>query len=235
MKRVFFVFAAVALLSAGLWSCGKEDDNNDSASSGGGGQAEVVWVDLGLPSGLLWADRNVGASSSESYGNYYAWGETATKSIYNWSTYAYGSGENQLTKYCSNASYGLNGFTDTLTILQPGDDAATANMGNGARTPTRAEWQELITHTTSTWVYQNGVNGRRFTASNGNSIFLPAAGNRWDDELCYVGSYGYYWFSSLYLGRPFRAWGFYFYSREQSMNNSYGRNDGFSVRAVRHN
>ncbi len=214
----------------------------DSIMTGNGGGGTTPgdtvsggeWVDLGLPSGLLWASHNVGATSPEDYGNYYAWGETATKSYYNWNTYAYGNDYNQLTKYCNNSSYGLNGFTDTLTILQPSDDVATVNMGNGARTPTYNEWQELITYTTSTWVYQNGVNGRKFTASNGNSIFLPAAGGIWD-ELYNVGSYGYYWSSSLYLGYPFRAWGFYFYSREQSMNNSYGRNDGFSVRAVRHN
>lgn len=234
MKRVFFVFAAVALLSAGLWSCGKEDDNNDSASSGGGGQTEVVWVDLGLPSGLLWADRNVGASTPEEFGDYYAWGETATKSTYNWSTYAYGNDYDQLTKYCNNSSRGLNGFTDNLTILQPGDDAAMANMGNGARTPTRAEWQELLDNTVSVWTTQNDVNGRLFTASNGNSIFLPAAGNRVDAGLSDAGSYGYYWSSSLSTDYPFGAWSFFFSSSFQRMD--YGnRSSGFSVRAVRHN
>ena len=235
MKKVFFVFAAVALLSAGLWSCGKEDDNNDSASSGGGGQAEVVWVDLGLPSGLLWADRNVGASSPESYGNYYAWGETAPKSTYNGDTYAYGSGVYQFTKYCSNADFGLNGFTDNLTVLLPGDDAATANMGNGARTPTKEEWQELLDNTVSVWTSQNGVNGRLSIASNGNSIFLPAAGiYRWGDELFGAEGDGDYWSSSLYTDFPNDAWSFVFNSSGQYMYDG-SRFDGLTVRAVRQN
>ena len=234
MKKVFFVFAAVALLSAGLWSCGKEDDNNDSASSGGGGQTEVVWVDLGLPSGLLWADRNVGASTPEEFGDYYAWGETAPKSTYNWSTYAYGNDKNQLTKYCNNSSFGLNGFTDDLTVLLPEDDAATANMGNGARTPTKEECYELLDNTTSTWTSRNGVNGRLFTASNGNSIFLPAAGGRWDDEFGNAGSHGDYWSSSLLTDHPGYAWYFGFDSGGQGVN-GYLRYHGYSVRAVRHN
>ena len=88
------------------------------------------WVDLGLPSGLLWATRNVGANSPEDYGNYFAWAETSPKSVYDWDTYIYTCGNwGDLTKYCDNSNYGCNGFTDNLTILQPGDDAATANYG----------------------------------------------------------------------------------------------------------
>ena len=189
------------------------------------------WVDLGLPSGLLWATRNVGATSPEDYGNYFAWGETTTKSVYDWSTYIYCNGDyNQLTKYCNNSSYGYNGFTDNLTTLQSGDDAATANYGG--RTPTREEWHELMNNTTVQWTTLNGVNGRLFTATNGNSLFLPAAGHRWDGSLGYAGSDGFYLSSALYTGYPNGAWGFYFGSVSQFVANrsrSYGR----SVRAVR--
>lgn len=230
------ILAAVMLLGVGLWSCERDDDNNSTSggNNGGGGQTPTGWVDLGLPSGLLWAECNVGATIPEEYGDYYAWGETATKSTYNWITYAYGNDPNQLTKYCSNADYGHNGFTDNLTTLQPGDDAATVNMGNGARTPTADEWRELENNTTSTWTTLNGVYGRKLMASNGKSIFLPAAGYRLDDELYVAGRYGGYWSSSLDAGNPCRAWLFYFHSSEQFMN-YYNRCRGLPVRAVRQN
>lgn len=204
--------------------------------SGGSGQTTGDWVDLGLPSGLLWATHNVGATSPEDFGDYYAWGETTTKQTYNWSTYAYGSAENQLTKYCSSSSYGLNGYTDTLTILQAMDDAATANMGNGARIPNNEEWLELYNHCNKVWVAQNGVMGYRFTGPNGNTLFLPAAGNRFYNGLSEAGSFGFYWSSRLNPGSPYYAWHFRFSSGGQGMNgSSSNRAFGFSVRAVRQN
>ena len=94
------------------------------------------YVDLGLPSGTLWATCNVGADTPESYGDYFAWGETEPKTTYDWSTYKYCVGEyDRLTKYCSDTTYGYNGFTDDLYVLQPSDDAATVNWGEGWRTP----------------------------------------------------------------------------------------------------
>ncbi len=188
------------------------------------------YVDLGLPSGLLWATCNVGADSPEDYGDYFAWGETQPKDTYNWSTYQYCNGDyNTLTKYCSNSSYGYNGFTDNLTTLLPEDDAATANWGSDWRMPTKEEWQELYNNTTVTWTTQNGVNGRLFTASNGNSLFLPAAGCRWGVDLEYAGGDGNYWSSSLHSSN---AWNFYFNSGGYSMHGS-SRSNGRSVRAVR--
>ena len=98
------------------------------------------YVDLGLPSGLLWATCNVGADAPEDYGDYIAWGETTPKTTYNWSTYQYCMGSyNTLTKYCNKTSFGYNGFTDNLTTLLPEDDAATANWGSGWRMPTEEE------------------------------------------------------------------------------------------------
>ena len=197
------------------------------------GESIGDWIDLGLPSGLLWATRNVGATSPEDYGDYFAWGETSPKSVYDWSTYRYCNGDyDQLTKYCSNSSYGYNGFTDNLTILQPSDDAATANYGG--RTPTKEEWEELMDHTTSQWTTQNGVNGLRYTGSNGNSLFLPATGYRWDSSLSDDGSDGHYWSSSLETGYPSGAWHFYFYSDSQGMGTGH-RDIGRTVRAVRQN
>ena len=194
------------------------------------------WVDLGLPSGTLWATCNIGSSKPEGYGNYYAWGETSTKSTYNWNTYKYANGSSdKLTKYCSRSEYGSNGFTDKLTTLQSGDDPATANWGRGWQMPSRAQWEEMLSNTTNQWTTQNGVKGRLFTSKkNGQTLFLPAAGYRWDCELGYAGSYGNYWLRSLRTDDvlPGRAWYLYFCSDDCYMDNS-GRNLGQSVRPVR--
>ena len=194
------------------------------------------FVDLGLPSGLLWAKCNLGATTPEGHGDYYAWGETTTKSTYNWSTYKYctvdGEGDLQaLTKYNTSTSWGT---PDNLTTLQAIDDVATQKLGDGARMPTKEDWEELIANTTAEWTQVNGVAGRKFTAANGNSLFLPAAGDRWGGELYYAGSRGYYWSSSLYAGRPYGAWDFGFYSAGLKVHDN-DRLGGFSVRAVRQN
>ena len=192
------------------------------------------YVDLGLPSGTLWATCNVGADAPEKYGYYFAWGETQPKDTYNWDTYQYriGGDDGELTKYCNNSNYGYNGFTDDLTTLLPEDDAATANWGSDWRMPTKEEWEELYNNTTHTWTTQNGVSGRLFTASNGNSLFLPAAGQRFDSGLYDAGDDGYYRSSSLYTDSPDHAWTFYFNSNSTYVD--YGdRHIGRSVRAVR--
>lgn len=241
MKRTIRLTALVALVAGlALASCQKEDNNSSTASNGGnnggGGSTPAGWVDLGLPSGLLWAECNLGATSPEEYGNYYAWGETQPKEVYDWSTYAYGNASNALTKYCNNAEFGLNGFTDNLTTLQAMDDAATAALGSGARTPTIEEWQELINNTTVEWTTVNRVyNGRKFTGSNGNTLFLPAAGLRSNLYVDDAGSIGRYWSSSLERnGYPYYACEFYISSNGQSVSTCY-RRVGFSVRAVRQN
>lgn len=193
------------------------------------------FVDLGLPSGTLWATCNVGADTPEAYGNYFAWGETTTKSTYTWSTYQYciDGSPSKLTKYCSNSSNGYNGFTDNLTTLLPEDDAATANWGNSWRMPTKEEWEELLQNTTHTWTTQNGVEGMLFTASNGNSLFLPPAGYRSESYLFSADSYCYYWSSSLLTIYPSYAWSFRFPSPDTYVYDGYSRYYGRSVRAVR--
>ncbi len=198
------------------------------------------WVDLGLPSGTLWATCNVGASNPEGYGSYFAWGETKPQSsnTYYWNTYKYANGttwdDPKLTKYCSQSKYGNNGFTDDLTTLQSSDDPATANWGSGWRTPSKSQWDELLSNTVNQWTTKNGVAGRLFTSKkNGQSVFLPAAGNRWDSELYYAGSNGLYWSRSLYTDGPHGAWGLYFNSGYCHMDNRSYRDSGFSVRPVR--
>jgi len=190
------------------------------------------YVDLGLPSGLLWATCNVGADTPEEYGDYFAWGETQPKGYYYWNTYRYSNGsDNTLTKYCNDSSYGYNGFIDNLTILLPEDDAATANWGNDWRLPTYGEWNELLSNTTCTWTTQNGVNGRLFTSSNGNSLFLPAAGYHIYSSFYGAGNYCNYWSISLYTDKPIYVWSFS--SDSGGHTGGYRRDCGLSVRAVR--
>lgn len=166
------------------------------------------YVDLGLS--VKWATMNVGASSPEYYGDYFAWGETTTKTTYNWSTYKYCNGSyTTMTKYCTDSSYGT---VDNKTVLELSDDAACVNWGGTWRMPTDAELTELRTQCTWTWTTQNGVKGYKVTSkTNSNSIFLPAAGCRYDSSLSNAGSYGSYWSSSLSKG-PYDAWYVYFFS-----------------------
>ena len=201
--------------------------------SGNGTYNGHDYVDLSLPSGTLWAVCNVGATTPEEYGDYFAWGETQPKDIYDWSTYQYCMGsDNTMTKYCSNSSYGYNGFTDNLTNLLPGDDAATANWGEGWRVPTPAEFQELLDFTTVIWTTQNGVNGQLFTSNNGNSLFLPAAGYRLNSSLDGEGSCGYFMSSSLVADDPYHAWSLYLNSDFMFLSSYNDRNCGYSVRPV---
>ena len=187
------------------------------------------YVDLGLPSGLLWAECNVGADTPEAYGDHFAWGEVSPKQVYSWKTYAYGRSDGHLTKYCTDGDCGV---VDNLTTLKPCDDAATVILGKGARMPTASEWQELLDNCRSEWTQQNGVYGRRFTGPNGKSLFLPAAGYRFGSGLSYAGSYGNYWSASLYESYPRYAWNMFFNSDDQLVYDGY-RYGGQSVRAVR--
>ena len=191
------------------------------------------WVDLGLPSGTKWATCNVGASKPEEYGNYYAWGETTTKSTYNWSTYKWCNGsKTTLTKYNTSSSYGT---VDNKTVLELADDAARANWGGAWRMPTDAEWTELRENCTWTWTTKNGVNGYEVKSeANGNSIFLPAAGYRNDDDLDYAGNGGVYWLSSLGADFPYGAWDVGFNSDNvgRGSGRRRSRRCGLSVRPV---
>lgn len=145
-------------------------------------------VDLGLS--VKWASCNLGATRPELFGSYFAWGETEPKEDYSWDTYlwSYGS-ENTMTKYCTDSRFGYNGFVDGKTTLDPENDAAHVLLGGKWRMPTKEEQDELRQKCSGEWTSLHGVNGWRFTAPNGNSIFLPASG--WGDS-------GSYWSSSLY-------------------------------------
>ena len=226
MKRNLLSLAvatvAIAIASAGTQACAQT------------APADVQAVDLGLPSGLKWASCNVGATTPEGYGDYFAWGETAPKDDYSTTNYKYINGaNNKLTKYCNKASYGNDGFIDDKTVLEPEDDAAHVNWGNDWRMPTDAEWTELQENCTWTWTTQNGVSGHLVASkTNSNAIFLPAAGWRSGTDHYLAGSNGYYWSSSLYdLNNPYSAW--YMNFTLSDMYRHYNsRKNGQSVRPV---
>ena len=188
MKRVLSALAALAL----LFACTPE--NNPPVV-----ESKMKAVDLGLS--VKWAACNLGAEKPEEYGDYYAWGETETKANYDWSTYKYANGDyNKLTKYCPSdrtSYWDDTGDPDNKTVLDPEDDVVHVKLGGNWRMPTIEEWTELLEKCTWTWTTQNGVTGRLVTASNGNSIFLPAAGIRERTDFYAFGSYGLYWSSSL--------------------------------------
>ncbi len=215
------------------------------------------YVDLGLPSGTLWAKMNIGAEKITDYGDYFAWGETTPKKdadgnylLYNLKSYKWYTSDTIVetdadgfetitykegyTKYCYDSSCGYEGHTDNLTTLELSDDAAHVNWGGAWRMPTREEFNELINNCTWTWATLNGVNGYKVTSKaegNTNYIFLPAAGWRYGTSLYNAGSVGNYWSSSLDESGPNSACVLRFYSDYQDWSDYY-RYFGHSVRPV---
>ena len=188
-----------------------------------------LFVNLGLPSGILWAETNIGAATAADYGDYFAWGETATKSVYSWATYAHGSSSSSLSKYNT---------TDHKTTLDPEDDAAYVNWESPCRMPTSDELAELTNTDNCTWTWTTvtmadgtTVNGYKVVSNKyGNSIFLPASGYN-VDETTKRGSHTYYWTSSLYSNNV-AAYNLYFYSRYYSSTSSNNRIRGYAIRPV---
>ena len=180
------------------------------------------YVDLGLPSGLKWATCNVGASSPEDYGDYFAWGETNTKADYFY--------DNSLTLGKSLSELRSAGIINSSDVLNKSHDAARSNWGSTWRMPTKEEMEELNTECTWRWTTQGGKKGYKVTGPNGRSIFLPAAGNRYGSSLHNAGENGNYWSSSAY-DDTYYAFYLYFYSGDHSVY-WLGRGYGRSVRPV---
>ena len=202
-----------------------------------GNNDEHEYVDLGLPSGTLWATCNVGAYTPFNAGQYFAWGDTTGHwddtndgYLFNWESYKWGEviGEDTyFTKYCTDSSRGLDGFTDGKYELDPEDDAAYVNWGSEWRMPSKEQLDELRNKCTWTYKTVKNVSGYEVVGSNGNSIFLPETGWRLDNMLLNGGAY---WSRSanpedvggaFFLG--FDDYGWYEYG---------GRSDGQCVRPV---
>ena len=188
------------------------------------------YVDLGLS--VKWATCNVGATTPEEYGDYFAWGETEAKDYYYWNSYKWCNGtEDSMTKYCTSSN---SGTVDNKTVLELSDDAARVNWGGSWRMPTKAEQDELINRNNCTWTWttQNGVNGYKVTSKkNGNSIFLPAAGFRINSDLYAVSSLCFYWLSSL-ASNGYDAYIVCLTPSLVDLGDNGSRYSGISVRAV---
>ncbi len=192
---------------------------------------QYEYVDLGLPSGLKWATMNVGAETETDYGDYFMWGSTTpntpdecilAKAPFNGGASSY------------NDEY-INSVKDTVCpngILAKEYDAAAQIMGGDWRMPTEAEFQELIDYTTKEWATINDVNGYKFIGSNGNSIFIPAAGDCYDGFMSGVGNGGDVWSSSINIFHPRHAWFLGFLSGYCEMGNRGHCCIGRSVRGV---
>lgn len=179
-------------------------------------------IDLGLPSGTKWCCCNVGASTPEGYGGYYAWGETSEKGIYNHETYAYVVVDTESGYYYySNIGSEIAGTRY---------DVARVRMGVPWRMPSHKLQMELMNNCSRLWTKQNGVEGILVTGPNGNKIFLPAAGGRGSAGPMGAGLCGYFWSSSYSSsGYPYTM---YFLSDKWGYELS-SQEGGTSVRAVR--
>lgn len=201
------------------------------------------YVDLGLS--VKWATCNVGATKSTEYGDYFAWGETNPKEDYSWDTYKWCTVDSVewyenlivyipfFNKYNPNLN---SGIIDYKMVLEVEDDAATANWGSAWRMPTFEEIKEL--REGCKWVLVDDFNGSGvagqlgISKTNGNTIFMPAAGSRDDnDVLDFVGSRGFYWSSSL-IEDAAHAYDLLFFDDGSNDRGSDRRYIGQSVRAV---
>jgi len=196
------------------------------------------YVDLGLPSGVLWATMNVGAQKPEDYGNYYAWGEVETKDTYTWENYKWGT-EKNLKKYNSSSSLGT---VDNIKELLPEDDAATYNWGDDWITPSKDQYDELFNGSTVTWTFvqQNGVWGYSGVSKvNNNKIFFPAAGSMtnellWTEKQQGEQAYGRYHTRNVYTVNSVYYDNFYYWfnKKPQAVLSGGYRSNGKSIRPV---
>ena len=204
------------------------------ADSGLEFESSSDYVDLGLS--VKWAKVNLGASSPEEFGDYYAWGETTPQSngTYSWASYRWSAAGNSysFTKYCSDYNYG-NYYTvcDRNYVLDPQDDVASVKLGGNWRMPTDQEMDELLTN--CTWTWDSSRSGYIVSSKvNNNSIFLPSAGRKYSNKI--ESGVGYYWTSShesVYSSQQYYAQGLYFTSSSHTFSSSLKCN-GLSVRPV---
>ena len=228
-------------------------------------------VDLGLPSGTLWASCNLGGTNAWDYGDYYAWGETAlhyTGSVgtwktgfedgFTWDTYKFAANRyTSLTKYCSSAAYGKDGYTDALTKLELADDAAQAVWGNEWVIPTIKQWIELSKECYWKWTDNYNNKGKKgyvvykvknvsdkgkksggsqasYSTSTDTHIFLPASGCCVGTGIQQRNKYGYYWSATLDKANPSFSYEVFFENNSVKDNDISRRYDGQSIRPVKH-
>lgn len=233
-KYIFWLYLLLLVGTISLASCGDDDENiiDDIENNGGSGSGTGAsnstgtinghdYVDLGLS--VKWATCNVGASSPERYGNYYAWGETSTRSSYYRDTYKF---YNSNTENVSNIGNNISGTKY---------DAATYYWGNKWRMPTRSELEELLTRCSWTWVTRSGIKGYNVVGKNGQSIFLPANGEySANDKGAKAGIFGEYWSGTFQKTTDFysSSYALIFTQSARKEVEGYYRHVGLAIRPV---
>jgi hypothetical protein len=192
---------------------------------------EEDFVDLGLPSGTLWAKCNLGAEKETDFGLFFQWGDTHGYSDV---------GENQFKrndyKWDNSGNISKYNETDNKLVLDNEDDPVFAATNGKFKSPTQEQLQELINHTDHEWIEnfeESGVNGMMFINKNDDTkyIFIPAAGDCYAGSHHGVGSWGYVWSASRYMSNAYGAWYMYFYAGDFHMN-VFSRCSGYSVRGI---
>lgn len=186
---------------------------------------------------VLYRDTNLGATAPEESGDFYAWGETQTKSDYSWVTYKWGNGSPEMyTKYCPTEAadhWAGSGDPDNITELNPEDDAVRLLLGGRWKTPSNVEMLALLYHCNWGWTTKNGVKGfkvwKRINDEE-RSIFLPAAGGRKDTEPYHEGYNGFYWTTTLSPESPKALYIFFQSFSKNLMGGS--RYFGYPIRPV---
>lgn len=240
--KLFGILLLTAMTAFSTVSCGDDDDEkeikpgkeikpdnkNGSALLNCPDNKHPHAIDLGLPSGTKWACCNLGASTPESFGKYFAWGETSPKDIYTRENHVYYSEYNYALGKDVYVNIGTN-------IAGTNYDAATANWGAPWKMPTNSQIEELIDLRNYNVTKENGVAGMRFMGNNGGSIFLPAAGGTYYGNSEHVGEYGCYWSSSILAedSRYARILFFYIYDYYLPIGSHSERFEGLPIRPVR--
>ncbi|MCQ2127462.1 MAG: hypothetical protein MJZ06_08540 [Bacteroidaceae bacterium] len=222
MKKINLALAATLALACSLFSsCKEEDDlsvsmdkfkNGITVIQGIDGKDYEV-VDMGFPSGTMWATCNIGASKPHENGKYFAWGETQEKSCYDWISYVHRVGDGNepfdFTKYVQEPNKGLRKMVDEKTALDSIDDAATILLGAKWHTPRKSDVTELLFRTTHKLCKLNGVLGYMLTSTEkgyeDRSIFFPLSGKIDMQVNNFEGKYGFYWINQLYASKTDQA------------------------------
>lgn len=222
-KKLFFASIAITLVAGVFNSCEKEDPDAVSMEvlqagiikiEGKDGKTYDV-VDMGFPSGTMWATCNIGANSPEENGSFFAWGETKPKAVYSMDTYSmyYEGDAYKILKYCTNDERGYvnkeQKAIDNKAALDSVDNAAIVIMGNNWNIPTTQEYSELMYRSTKRWCKINGVYGYLFTSTEkgyeDRSVFFPMSGQNDGDSNEFIGKFGFYWTRVLAGGYSYAA------------------------------
>lgn len=232
-------------------SVGGGNNGNDIGEGSVGSINNHEYVDLGLPSGKLWATCNIGSSSPEVNGSYFAWAETEPKASYDWTNYKYSRNAGadgwppNLIKYCYESYCGYNGFTDNRVELEPTDDAAVVNWGGGWHVPSSDDWEELMMNCYHGMSIYHGIEGYMFVSRNCHFLFLPLAGLYEGSGVYYNNAF--YWCNTIagedddcdypYVARYFHDisdedWEDMVFNNEYRIYDYHPRCEGMSIRPI---